>query len=256
MTAITVPTLIPAPITGVEFLKGSHFQLNENPSVTQSCQKSMMKTHYIPFSGYLKPAIIPPPKPADIFHPENKIYERISETSQAYSERHDATNAAVPASSFFATHFKMHSDPSLRKVSSSYNVDYTAPGLALGMTGNKLGSFIYKSSLSCGDRKNVRWPLSSYRSSYPGYDKMTHPVQKAPSMHLGGAPTIKGDIQHLSGTITTHKAEFYDRRPIERPPTIPKYVSSKVIGGDPENVNEKMTEQKDSYTQQDVRNHK
>ncbi|NWT46109.1 TEX45 protein, partial [Chroicocephalus maculipennis] len=245
-SAMTAPA-IPAPLTGVPFLKASHIQLGAERWAPGSARQPFSHTQFPPFWGVHRPPPAPPPCSGWVLSPRGRGGGggTCSETRLAFPERPLQPVAPfVPPESYV----RMHTDPRIRVLTSETRESFPCPRLPLQRpplpTAKK-----WKDNIPCGDREKIRLPPSIYAVSYPARE--TQPAARPWQSHGGCVPTIKGDGQ--SYYDTSYQAQFKGER---RPPAKPseKHVS-RIKFGDPRSSGS-LSEQKHAYSAPEKRTHR
>lgn len=211
--------------------------------------QSIFKSDYPPYHSYGRSAGAKPPPLSEVMHRDAGFFnERESETVKSFEYRHLPKPEIQGASGKLrTTNFKMDRD--LNKFNSFETVhnSYFTPKMSDGYK-NPIAPTIRESHIPQGDQEKVLQPLTDYREKYPGHDTTVHKTFRAPSMHEGGPPTIKGDGRqgHFN---TTHNDTFLGRyeKPVQTLSAPPSY---NVPRGDPDKVVERETTMNASF--QDV----
>uniref|UniRef100_A0A8C8VKR8 Testis expressed 45 n=1 Tax=Pelusios castaneus TaxID=367368 RepID=A0A8C8VKR8_9SAUR len=246
--AATVQSLIPASLTGIPFLKASHFRTGFDHRPQGNVVESPFRTDFPPLWGCYKPVPILPPNSKGVLNQDmDKARENWSETQQAFPGR---SLEPVPKICPPESHLQMHADSKTNIFTSVARESYPWPDMTL--RGPVLPEADYSKEedhFPCGDKDKLKLLPSVYRFSYPAYEQL-QPMVKAPCIHLGGLPTIKGDRCSYYGT--SYQAQFEGS-------WIPPVKSSgksksSILFGDPRNV-VSTGEEKHAYTVQDIENH-
>ncbi|XP_050766665.1 testis-expressed protein 45 [Gymnogyps californianus] len=245
MAASAVPA-IPAPLTGLPFLKASHVQLGAERWAPGSARQPFSHSQFPPFWGVYRPAPAPPPRSGRVLSPTGGDGgETCSETRLAFPERPlQPVAPVVPLES----HVRMHTDPRIRVLASVTRESFPCPRTPLQRpplpTAGKR-----KDNFPCGDREKIRLPPSVYTFSYPAHE--IQPAARPWHSHRGCVPTIKGDGQ--SYYHTSYQAQFKGEW---SPPAKPseKHMSP-IKFGDPRSSGS-MSEQKHAYSAPDKRTHR
>lgn len=178
-SAMTAPA-IPAPLTGVPFLKASHIQLGAERWAPGSARQPFSHTQFPPFWGVHRPPPAPPPCSGWVLSPRGGGGGgTCSETRLAFPERPLQPVAPfVPPESYV----RMHTDPRIRVLTSETRESFPCPHLPLHRpplpTAKK-----WKDNIPCGDREKIRLPPSIYTVSYPARE--TQPAAR-PWQSQGG----------------------------------------------------------------------
>ncbi|NXX58472.1 TEX45 protein, partial [Scopus umbretta] len=238
---------VPAPLTGLPFLKASHVQLGAERWAPASARQSFSHSQFPPFWGFYRPAPAPLPRSGWVLSPaRGGGRESCSETRSAFPERPLQPAApVVPLESCI----RMHADPRIRVLTSAARESFPCPHTPLRRpplpTAEK-----WKDSVPCGDREKIRLPPSTYTFSYPA-----HEVQPAArpwrSRRAGCVPIIKEDGQ--SYYSTSYQAQFQGEW---NPPAKPSEKHGSAIQfGDPR-TSGSVSEQKHTYNAPDKRTHR
>ncbi|NXA23567.1 TEX45 protein, partial [Ibidorhyncha struthersii] len=246
MAASAVPA-IPAPLTGLAFLKASHIQLGSERWAPGSARQPFSHSQFPPFWGVHRPAPAPLPRSGQVLSPAGGGGggETCSETRLAFPERPLQPVAhVVPPES----RVRMHADPRIRVLASVTRESFPCPHTPLQRpplpTAKK-----QKDNIPCGDREKIRLPPSLYTSSYPAHQ--TQPAARPRHSHRGCVPPIKGDGQ--SYYDTSYQAQFKGEWSLPAKPS-EKHVS-RIKFGDPRSSGS-MSEQKHAYSAPEKRTHR
>ncbi|KAF1450977.1 TEX45 protein, partial [Pygoscelis papua] len=242
MAASAVPA-IPAPLTGIPFLKASHVRLGAERWAPGSARQPFSHSQFPPFWGVYRPAPAPPPRSGRVLSPAGAGGgETCSESRLAFPERPlQPVAPVVPPES----HIRMHADPRIRVLASatrdSFPCPRTPPQRPPLPTAEK-----WKDNIPCGDREKIRLPPSAYTFSYPARE--IQPTARPWHSQRGCVPTIKGDGQSYYNT--SYQAQFKGEW---SPPAKPskKHVSP-IKFGDPRSSGS-MSEKKHAYSAPDKR---
>ncbi|KAH3837428.1 testis-expressed protein 45-like [Dreissena polymorpha] len=242
----TVGAPIVNPKTGLAFLKSTSFRIGQDNQLTNQRMRSIFKTDYPPYEQYGRTEGAEPPPLSEVMHRDQSFFnERESETTKSFEYRHVPKPEIQGASGKLRlTNFKMDRD--LNKFHSFETVHNSYFTPKMGDTYQRvLGSGKQKSNIPQGDREKELQPLTDYRDRYKGHDTTIHKTIRAPSMHEGGPPTIKGD-ERSTHFNTTHMDTFLGRyqKPVATLPAPPSY---NVPTGDPMKVIERETTMNASY---------
>ncbi|NXT31001.1 TEX45 protein, partial [Pelecanoides urinatrix] len=245
MAASAVPA-IPAPLTGLPFLKASHFQLGAERWAPGSDRQPFSHTQFPPFWGVYRPAPAPPPRSALVLSPAGGDGgETCSETRLAFPERPLQRVAPVTPP---GSQVRMHADPRIRVLASETRESFPCPRSPLQRpplpTAEKR-----KDNIPRGDREKIKLPPSVYAFSYPAREIL--PAARPWRSHRGCVPTIKGDGQSYYNT--SYQAQFKGEW---SPPAKPseKHLSP-IKFGDPRGSGS-ISEQKHAYIAPDKRTHR
>lgn len=171
---------IPAPLTGIPFLKASHIQLGAERCASGSARQPFSHSQFPPFWGVHRPAPAPPPLSGRVLSPTGGGGgETCSETRLAFPER-----PLQPVAPFVPpeSHVRMHADPRIRVLTSAMRESFPCPPTPLQRpplaTAKK-----QKDNIPCGDREKIRLPPSLYTFSYPAHE--TQPTARPQHSHRG-----------------------------------------------------------------------
>ena len=120
-----MPGPIPAPLTGVPFLKASHLQLGASRGVPQENSRPFSHVQFPPFWGDHRPTPAEPPRSGDVLGRSGaEGGRRCSETRLAFPEK--PLQRVVPTLPP-APCIRMHADPRIRICSSAMRDSYPYP---------------------------------------------------------------------------------------------------------------------------------
>ncbi|XP_061457848.1 stabilizer of axonemal microtubules 5 [Rhineura floridana] len=229
-----------APLASPSFLRASHFQLAFDHRPEGNTVVSPYRTDYPPRWGSYRRHPILPPKCAGVLNQDmDDSWDTRSETNLSYPPRRlEAKPAISPPSS----HLKMHADSRHSTFTSVTHDSYPCPPSMLRNPPNRVDK--WDDSVPSGDKEKEALPDSLYQQSYPAHTGM-RPAAKAPSRHLGGDSTLKGDgcTHYTTSYQSQYKGEW-------APPaqSCNENVVS-VVFGDPR-YHQALTEQQRAYTPQ------
>ncbi|NXH68854.1 TEX45 protein, partial [Hydrobates tethys] len=237
---------IPAPLTGLPFLKASHVQLGAERWAPGSARQPFSHSQFPPFWGIYRPPPPPPPLSGRVLSPMGGDGgETCSETRLAFPERplQPVAPVAPPES-----HVRMHADPRVRVLASATRESFPCPRSPLQRPPLPTAKN-RKDNIPCGDREKIKLPPSVYTYSYPAPE--TQPAARPWHWLRGCVPTIKGDGQSYYNT--SYQAQFKGEW---SPPAKPseKHVSP-IKFGDPRSSGS-VSEQKRAYSAPDKRPHR
>ncbi|XP_044514644.1 testis-expressed protein 45 [Gracilinanus agilis] len=246
--AASPPNLLPAPLTGTEFLKSSHFKIGPEPRIQEGCietSSSSFPAHW----GARPSCPFWPVSSKWLFHQDlDKIREIRSETQMAFPVHNVASFAKVSKSQMQISNLKMHADPRIRVFQTTCQEKFTHPGPEHfnTFTKERLRQF-ETDSFPQGDRDKLRIPPTQNQYAF-GAQPQTAPV-RAPCLHLGGPSPLKWEMEPFP--VTTYQNTFQRKSP--SPTIICEKVVSHVPLGDPRlEAGRKFSEQKSSYTVLDL----
>ncbi|NXK09087.1 TEX45 protein, partial [Herpetotheres cachinnans] len=245
MAAGAVP-MIPAPLTGLPFLKASHVQLGAERWAPGSASQPFSHSQFPPYWGVYRPAPAPPPCSGRVLSAAwVDGGEACSETRMAFPKRpvQPVVLALSPQS-----HVRMHADPSIRVLTSATRESFPCPAIPLQRPPPSTAKK-QKDNIPCGDREKIRLPTSIYTSSYPAHE--IQPPPRPWHSHRGCVPIIKEDGQ--SYYHTSYQAQFKGEW---SPPAKPseKHMS-RIKFGDPRSSGS-VSEQKRAYSTLDERTYR
>ncbi|XP_052793104.1 testis-expressed protein 45-like [Mya arenaria] len=251
MSAAEVVAPIIKQKTGQDFLESTSFRIGQDDQLTNQRMDSIFKSDYPPYGTYGRPAGARPPPLSEVMHRDQKFFsERESETTKSFEYRHLPKPEIQGASGKLrVTNFKMDRDISKFNNFETVHNSYFTP--KMGDAYKRVeGAGTRQSNIPQGDREKEPQPLTDYRDMFKGHDTNIHKTIRAPSMHEGGPPTIKGDDRSTHFN-TTHTDTFMGRyeKPVQTLPVPPSY---NVPTGDPRNVVERETTMNASF--QDMSN--
>ncbi|KAM6369411.1 stabilizer of axonemal microtubules 5 [Pluvialis apricaria] len=245
MAASAVP-VIPAPLTGLAFLKASHVQLGAERWAPGSAHQPFSHSQFPPFWGVHRPLPAPLPRSGQVLSAAGGGGgATCSETHLAFPERPlQPVAPIVPPES----RVRMHADPRIRVLTSVTRESFPCPHTPLQRPPLPIAKK-GKDNIPCGDREKIRLPPSLYIFSYPAHE--TQPAARPRHSHRGCVPTIKGDGQ--SYYDTSYQAQFKGEW---SPPVKPseKHMSH-IKFGDPRSSGS-MSEQKHAYSAPEKRTHR
>ncbi|XP_043358711.1 testis-expressed protein 45 isoform X2 [Dermochelys coriacea] len=242
-------SLIPAPLTGIPFLKTSHFQIGFDHRPQGNIVESPFRTDFPPLWGSYKPDPILLPNSKGVLNQNmDKAKDIWSETHLAFPVRSLEPKPKVcPPES----HLQMHANSQTNIFTSTARESYPWPDVTLQRPASTRADYSKEEDhFPCGDKDKLKFLPSVYHFTYPAYE-ILEPIAKAPCVHLGGIPTIKGDRCSYFGT--SYQAQFEGGWI----PPVKSYGKSKssIVFGDPRS-SVSTSEKKHAYTLQDTRNHR
>ncbi|XP_070588949.1 stabilizer of axonemal microtubules 5 [Erythrolamprus reginae] len=182
---------IQTPLASESFLKASHFKLGYDHRPEGSTVISPYRIDYPPRWGSYQREPIMPPKCADVLNQEmGDAWDTCSETYLSYPAWPLGVKSAIIPD---ITNFKMHADPRHSILTSITRESYSYPPSLPHATPNRVDK--WDDSFPSGDKEKEPLPETLYQESYPAYKEVV-PAVKAPSQHLGGRFTLKGDGQN------------------------------------------------------------
>lgn len=243
-TEVSAPIINPK--TGQDFLESTSFKIGQDELLTNQRMNSIFKSDYPPYDMYGRSEGAKPPPLSEVMHRDQKFFnERESETTKSFEYRHLAKPEIQGASGKLRlTNFKMDRD--LNKFHSFETVHNSYFTPKMGDTYKRYEApTSQQSHIPQGDKEKELQPLTDYRDRYKGHDTTVHKTIRAPSMHEGGPPTIKGD-DRSTHFFTTHNDTFLGRyeKPVATLPVPPSY---NVPTGDPSKIMDRETTMNASY---------
>ncbi|NXN27438.1 TEX45 protein, partial [Nycticryphes semicollaris] len=246
MAARTVPT-IPAPLTGIPFLKASHIQLGTKRWPPGTTHQPFSHSQFPPIWGVHRPPPAPLPCSGQVLGVAGAgSGGTCSETRLAFPER-----PLQPVTPFVSpkSNVRMHTDPRIRVLTSETREHFPCPHLPLQRAPQQHLAKKQKDSIPCGDRDKIRLPPSVYTTSYPAHE--IQPVARPWQSRRGYVPIIKEDGR--SYYDTSYQAQFKGEW---SPPAKPseKYASCIKFGDG--RSSESFSEQKHAYSAPEKTTHR
>ncbi|NXT03053.1 TEX45 protein, partial [Jacana jacana] len=245
MAARAVPT-IPAPLTGIPFLKASHIQLGAERWAPGSTHQPFSHSQFPPIWGVHRRPPAPLPCSGQVLGlAGGGSGGTCSETRLAFPER-----PLQPVAPFVPpkSHVHMHTDPRIRVLTSETKERFPCPQLPLQRAPLHPDKK-QKDSIPCGDKEKIRLPPSVYAVSYPAHE--IQPTARPWQLCRGYVPIFKEDGR--SYYDTSYQAQFKGEW---SPPAKPreKYASC-IKFGDPRSSGS-FSEQKHTYSAPEKRTHR
>ncbi|XP_077989425.1 stabilizer of axonemal microtubules 5-like [Glandiceps talaboti] len=244
--SVTLPAInpIPASLTGSDFLASSHFKIGHDRRLAKSARRrSIFKKDYLaPPLDAGRPDASEPPAPAEVMHRDQ--FKTMDDVSETHISFHDKGYGRVPmCNSLTTTNFKMDADKRIDSFRTTQSLYYARKPISKVQPKDSP----MKSYIPNGDPEKAAAPVSDYRDKFTGHDTNVVIIDRAPCMHTGGPPTIKGDGR--THTFTTSSSdEFYGKYlPVKF--IHPDTSGSSIPQGDKEKVINHETTQKLSYPQ-------
>lgn len=250
---VEIAAPITRPKTGQAFLESTSFKISQDEMLTNNRMNSIFKTDYPPYDVYGRTQSAKPPPLSQVMHRDPTFFnERESETTKSFEYRHlPKPEIQGEGGKLRLTNFKMDRDLSKFHVFETVHNSYFTPKMADTYKRYKAPT-IRTSHIPQGDKEKEPQPLTDYKDRFKGHDTTVHKTIRAPSMHEGGPPTIKGDERN-SNFNTTHNATFMGM--YEKPvPTLPVPPSYNVPTGDPSKVVERETTMNASFKDMSAQN--
>ncbi|NXT26834.1 TEX45 protein, partial [Syrrhaptes paradoxus] len=245
MAASAAPA-IPAPLTGLSFLKASHLQLGDERWARGGARRPFSHSQFPPFWGVFRPPPAPPPRSGQVLGPAGaEGGESCSETRLAFPERPLPPVAPVVPP---ASHVRMHADPRIRVLASVTRDSFPCPHTPLPRPALATAER-RKDNIPCGDREKIKLLPSVYTTSYPAQE--IQPAARHRPSHGGAVPTLRGDGQ--SNYDTSYRAQFQGEW--SPPPKPSAQQKSAVKFGDPRS-SESVSEQKHAFSAPEQTTHR
>ncbi|XP_062306529.1 stabilizer of axonemal microtubules 5 [Osmerus eperlanus] len=237
--ATAVSSLIQAPLTGKDFHKSSHIPFkdygNYGPHPTF---KTTVQEDFHSFATLPKRCAIPRPPPAQVEHKDlAQIREYVTEAVASYPHYPRRALSRTLAWAKLCTNFKMHSDPKQVNYLTT-QADGFKPQLSTTlMRITRPVMTMTKTQLK------EKLPDTTHKATFPPHNVSA--IVKAPVKHLGGEPTIKGDlsVHHFN----THHNEEFQGKWYNPPQPVEKPISSSVAMGDPKKTFMRETTHDESF---------
>lgn len=239
--------LIPAQLTGQEFLATSHLKIGYDDRYAQEGWNTTFDSDFKPPGGKLRPQAALPPQPAQFMHGDDeKVHKVISETREAYPVKSRIQNSPTrdKYSALYKTNFKPNSDQRINGFNTTHNFFYKPKPVSQPPNNSQLALAWVGSSFPQGDKEKAEKPISVYRSGFKGHDTNMIKIEKVKPQHWTVPPTIRGDKANRFGT--THN-ETYNGIWNVPPLLAPKHYWSSIPEGDKEKVMERFTTMRKSY---------
>ena len=156
--------LIPAQITGTEFLRASHFRVSNDDRTIDNAMKTTFHRDFPPPPTKKTPAALPP-KPADFMHRDcEKINVRNSETTKSFPEKRAVLDDLPDKyTALYKTHFKMNSDERIDSFQTSHNHYFKPKDLVSAVDNSHLSKNLRVSHFPQGDKEKAEDPISVYK---------------------------------------------------------------------------------------------
>ncbi|XP_041361242.1 testis-expressed protein 45-like [Gigantopelta aegis] len=208
--------------------------LSQDHCMTKPPMYSIFKQDYPAYSHYGREDPAVPPKLAEVMHKDDRHFNnRASETVSSYEYRFLEKPVLMDVHTrLSATNFKMDSDTSKFKLFDTTHNSYFRPMMDKNFKRPQPTQNISESHIPNGDQEKEQIPLSDYREKFQGHDTRIFKIVKAPSMHEGGPPTIKGDDRHVH--FHTSQREEFPGKWQPRVPSLPAPTGTNVPKGDPD----------------------
>jgi len=156
--------LIPAQLSGPEFLRSSHFRVSNDDRIIHNAMKTTFHKDFpSPPTKITPPA--QPPKPADFMHKDlEKINMRTSETTQSFPEKRALIDDLPDKyTALYKTHFKMNSDERIDAFQTTQSLHFKPKDFVTAVDNSHLGKNLRKSHIPQGDKEKAEPPISVYK---------------------------------------------------------------------------------------------
>ena len=156
--------LVPAQLSGPEFLRSSHFRVSNDDRIIHNAMKTTFHRDFPPPPTNKTSAALPP-KPAEFMHRDfEKINMRTSETTQSFPEKKAVVDDLPDKyTALYKTHFKMNSDERIDAFQTTQNMFFKPKDLATAVDNSHLGKNLRKSHIPQGDKEKADVPISVYK---------------------------------------------------------------------------------------------
>ncbi|XP_012496836.1 PREDICTED: uncharacterized protein C19orf45 homolog [Propithecus coquereli] len=224
--------LLPCPMSRLDFLKASHFELGPDPRLHRGVMHSTSHRDFPAHPGATRARPTPGLPRTRLFQGDERWAngERLSEARRAFSppctpppERERARTLAVRASNV-----RVHEDARATASFSNARAAYGWPELPARAREKIRGARLIfdRDSVPLGDRDKLRIPATTHQELFPPHDACPQP--RAPCSHLGGPNSLTWDYRRQEGT--SYQKQF---QALPGPPTLMcKRASSSVELGD------------------------
>ncbi|XP_076465799.1 stabilizer of axonemal microtubules 5-like [Babylonia areolata] len=230
----------------------NNFTIGHDHRVTKPSLMSIFKNDYPVHEQYGRADIAKPPRLGDVMHKDERVSERASETVTSYIYRPMAKPVLMDCQNTLrVTNFKMDRDLSKVDSFATTHDHYFQPKYEAQNKKTAKGATTHMSHIPQGDMEKADAPLTNYSENFLGHDPLKHPLIKAPSMHHGGDPTIKGD-RRLGHYDTSHTDQFQGTWGAA-PATLPAPTGTNVPMGDQDKERIGDTTMKSSFVDQSVK---
>ncbi|KAJ8304077.1 hypothetical protein KUTeg_017660 [Tegillarca granosa] len=225
----------------------SNFKVAQDMRVTNNAMHSIFKQDYPAYDHYGRGPEAERPMLAEVMHRDtNHFPNKESETVSSFEYRYLPKPVVLNVhEKLRSTNFKMDAD--LNKVNSFETVhdSYFTPKMNWNYERTQPTTNISESHIPQGDPDKAPDPWSDYRDRFRGHDTTKFRIVKAPSMHEGGPPTIKGDAR-TTNFDTTNKDTFQGewQNPVQ---TLPAPTGTSVPNGDPSKEYTQKTTMQESF---------
>nr|XP_054756157.1 testis-expressed protein 45-like [Lytechinus pictus] len=243
---VTLPVIsnkIPAPLTGKEFLTASHYRIGNDRRLSRSAtKKSTFKKDYVAHRFYGRGDPAEPPAPASVMHKD--LVARSADTTETHASYKGTFLPRVSqCTALTKTNFKMDSDHRVESFLTSHSQEFQTP---IAMTRSLPNPEPMRSYVPEGDKEKERMPASDYHGNFRGHDTSVIKVPRAPCMHTGGEPTIRGDSRTHEPYDTSSKEQFPGRY-LPYVAVKPDLAGSSIPQGDIDKLVHRETTQLTSY---------
>lgn len=236
------------PHTGSDFLASTNFKVAQDMSVLEESMKSVFKKDYPPYQHYGREKESERPKLAEVMTRDDTFFkDRASETVHAFEYRYLPKPVALDDihQKLRSTNFKMDTDVNKVNVFETMHTSYFKPKMTSAYQRTEPAASTSVSHIPQGDPDKALEPCSDYRDRFMGHDTSVHVTHRAPSMHEGGPPTVKGD-DRMTNFKTSHGDQFQGKweKPVQ---TLPAPYGYNIPVGDPDKVTINATTMQDTY---------
>lgn len=243
---LTLPAIsnkIPAPLTGKEFLAASHYRIGNDQRLSRSATKrSTFKKDYVAHRFYGREAAVEPPAPASVMHKD--VTSGTSDTTETHQSYKGTFLPRVnQCTALTKTNFKMDSDQRVESFLTTHSQEFQSPR---GVTRSLPNANPMRSFVPQGDKDKERMPASDYHGNFRGHDTSVIKVPRAPCMHTGGEPTIRGEIRTHEPYSTSSQEQFPGRY-VPYVAVKPDLAGSSIPQGDTDKLVHRETTQLTSY---------
>ncbi|ESP05297.1 hypothetical protein LOTGIDRAFT_227929 [Lottia gigantea] len=185
-----------------------NFTISQEDALTNPAMCSVFQKHYVSHPEFSRSQPAKPPVLGPVMHKDKNYFnELLSETYNSYEYRPGEKMVLEDVhTKLSATNFKMDRDLSKFNSFNTTSGYYFVPKITTDFERAK-PIFDLESHVPNGDPGKAPAPVSDYREKFEGHDTSVVKVHKAPAMHEGGPPTIKGDPKY-DDFKTSHSLQF------------------------------------------------
>ncbi|XP_071499494.1 stabilizer of axonemal microtubules 5-like [Diadema antillarum] len=234
---------VSAPLTGKDFLVASHYRIGNDKRLSKSAtRRSTFKKDYVAHRSYGREAAAEPPAPAAVMHKD--VTAGTSDTTETHASYKGIFLPKVnQCKALTKTNFMMDSDRRIESFLTSHSQEFQSPR---GVTRSLPNAEPMRSYVPQGDKEKERMPASDYHGNFRGHDTSVIKVHRAPCMHTGGEPTIRGDYRTHAPYETSSKEQFPGRY-LPYVAVKPDLAGSCIPQGDTDKLVHRETTQLTSY---------